>query len=118
MPATSQLDCPISITAISVASCSKITRDLLKSFGCGMGRSVDSLERRWCHCPRRSPHSIFPPRSPPRGNPRCSTASSVQLPRPTPHPRACSSFGLCLHEPVRHTLPDADEVSQVPCKEL
>ena len=23
-----------------------------------MGRSVDSLERRWCHCPRRSPHSI------------------------------------------------------------
>jgi hypothetical protein len=24
-----------------------------------MGRSVDSLERRWCHCPRRSPHSIF-----------------------------------------------------------
>src|SRR5271167_3127210 len=24
-----------------------------------MGRSVDSLERRWCHCPRRSPHSIL-----------------------------------------------------------
>jgi hypothetical protein len=24
-----------------------------------MGRSVDSLERRWCHCPRSSPHSIF-----------------------------------------------------------
>src|SRR5450755_1870054 len=59
IPATSQLDWPISITAISVASCSRITRDLLKSFSCGMGRSVDSLERRWCHCPRRSPHSIF-----------------------------------------------------------
>src|SRR6478736_2316769 len=54
IPATSQLDWPISITAISVASCSRITRDLLKSFGCDMGRSVDSLERRWCHCPRRS----------------------------------------------------------------
>jgi predicted ATPase len=26
-----------------------------------MGRSVDSLERRWCHCPRRSPHSILYP---------------------------------------------------------
>jgi hypothetical protein len=25
----------------------------------GMGRSIDSLERRWWHCPRRSPHSIF-----------------------------------------------------------
>jgi putative transposase len=24
-----------------------------------MGRSADSLERRWCHRPRRSPHSIF-----------------------------------------------------------
>src|SRR6516165_2144134 len=59
IPATSQLDWPISITAISVASCSRITRDLLKSFSCGMGRSVDSLERRWCHCPRRSPHSIY-----------------------------------------------------------
>src|SRR5262249_8685912 len=59
IPATSQLDWPISITAISVASCSRITRDLLKSFSCGMGRSIDSLERRWCHCPRRSPHSIF-----------------------------------------------------------
>src|SRR5438552_2690617 len=59
IPATSQFDWPISITAISVASCSRTTRDLLKSFSCGMGRSVDSLERRWCHCPRRSPHSIF-----------------------------------------------------------
>ena len=37
-------------------------------------------------------------------------------PRPTPHPRACSSFGYCLHEPVRHALPDTDEASQVPYK--
>jgi hypothetical protein len=58
IPATSQLDSPISITAISVAFCSRITRDLLKSFS-WHGRSVDSLERRWCHRPRRSPHSIF-----------------------------------------------------------
>ena len=32
IPATSQLDWPISITAISVASCSRVMRDLLKSF--------------------------------------------------------------------------------------
>src|SRR4249920_3285670 len=25
---------------------------------------------------------------------------------------------FCLHEPVRHALPDTDEASQVPCKEL
>src|SRR5262245_17428725 len=60
----------------------------------------------------------FPPRSPQRKRPRCSTASSVLLPRPTPHPRACSSFGFCLHEPVRRALPVTDEASQVPCKEL
>src|SRR5437016_1002256 len=33
-------------------------RDRLRSFNFCMGRSIDSLERRWCHCPRRSPHSI------------------------------------------------------------
>jgi hypothetical protein len=60
----------------------------------------------------------FPPRSPQRKRPHCSTASSVLLPRPTPHPRTCSSFGFCLHEPVRHAPPDTDEVSQVPHKEL
>jgi hypothetical protein len=40
IPATSQLDWLISMTAISVASCSRVTRDLLKSFSCGMGRSM------------------------------------------------------------------------------
>ena len=49
-------------------------------------------------------------------SPLCSAASSVLLPRPTPHPRACSSFGCCLHEPVRRACPDTDEVSQVPYK--
>jgi hypothetical protein len=48
IPATSQRDWLISMTVISVASCSRVTRDLLKSFSCGMGRSIDSLERRWC----------------------------------------------------------------------
>src|SRR5215468_8905269 len=68
---------------------------------------------------RRSPWArSFPPRSPRRKRPRCSTASSVLLPRPTPHPRACSSFGFCLHEPVRRALPVTDEASQVPRKEL
>ena len=52
---------------------------------------------------RRSPWARpFPPRSPPRANPLCSIASRVLRPRPTPHSRACSSFGCCLHEPVRH----------------
>src|SRR5215475_14248108 len=36
----------------------------------------------------------------------------------TLHPRACSSFGFCLHEPGRHALPVTDEASQIPCKEL
>jgi hypothetical protein len=40
IPATSQLNWPISITAINVASCSSATRDLLKSFSCGMGCSI------------------------------------------------------------------------------
>jgi hypothetical protein len=43
-------------------------------------------------------------------------ASSVLCSRPTPHPRACSSFGCCLHEPVRCACPDTSEVSQVPYK--
>src|SRR6266496_3747272 len=46
------------MTAISVPSGSRGVRDRLRSFNFCMGRSIDSLERRWCHCPRRSPHSI------------------------------------------------------------
>src|SRR5262249_45637374 len=34
----------------------------------------------------------------------------------TSHPRSCSSFGCCLHEPVRRASPDADEISQFPYK--
>jgi hypothetical protein len=40
MAATSQLAWLISTTATMVVSCSKGMRDLLRSFGCGMGRSV------------------------------------------------------------------------------
>jgi hypothetical protein len=51
-------------------------------------------------------------------NPHDSCAAQRTLwPHPTPHPRTCSSFGCCLHEPVRNSTPDTDEVSQVPCKE-
>ena len=38
----------------------------------------------------------FPPRSPPRTNPLCSTASPVLRPRPNPHPRACSSSAFAF----------------------
>src|SRR5512132_271704 len=48
MPATSQLDWPISMTAISVLSGSRVARDLLKSLGCGMERSVGCFQRRRC----------------------------------------------------------------------
>jgi hypothetical protein len=52
-------------------------------------------------------------------NPHDSRAAQrTLLPRPNPHPRACSSLGFCLHEPDRHALPATDEASQVPCKEL
>jgi hypothetical protein len=40
IPPTSQLDWPISTTAINVASYSSATRDLLKLFCYGMGRSI------------------------------------------------------------------------------
>ena len=45
-------------------------------------------------------------------------ASSVILRCPTSHPRTCSSFGLCLHEPARHAIPGVNEISQVPVKGL
>src|SRR4029077_13828152 len=51
----------------------------------------------------------FPPRPPLGIASLCSVASSVVWPHPTPHPRACSSFGCCLHAPVRHSLPDTNE---------
>ena len=43
IPATSQLAWLISMTAMSVLSCSRVTRHRLKSFACGMGHSVGSV---------------------------------------------------------------------------
>src|SRR5437868_11943823 len=49
IPATSQLDWLISTTAIIVLSWSRATRDLLKSFGWGIGALHRFTQRRWCH---------------------------------------------------------------------
>src|ERR1700686_2072139 len=55
MPATSQLDWLISITAISVPSGSRGVRDRLRSFNFCMGCSIGSHQRRWTQDPRRRP---------------------------------------------------------------
>src|SRR5205807_4039386 len=62
MPAMSQLDWLISITAISVLSPFRTVRDRLRSFNFCMGHSIGSHshQRRWMQSPRRRPHSIFP----------------------------------------------------------
>src|SRR4051794_28220068 len=57
MPATSQLDWLISMTAMIVLFWSRATRDLLKSFGWGIWHSIGYMQRRSCH-PRRPPHSV------------------------------------------------------------
>src|SRR5271168_555081 len=49
IPATSQLDWLISTTAMIVLSWSRATRDLLKSFGWGIGALHRFTQRRWCH---------------------------------------------------------------------
>ena len=49
MPATSQLAWLISMIAIKVPSWFRAMGDRLKSFGCGMGRSVGYFRRRSCH---------------------------------------------------------------------
>src|SRR5450759_2704088 len=55
MPATSQLDRLISMTAISVPSGSRAVRDRLRSFNFCMGRSIGLHQRRWMEYPRRRP---------------------------------------------------------------
>src|SRR5215208_1682443 len=44
MPATSQFDWLVSMTAISVLSWSKAARDRLRSFDCGMAHSIGLLD--------------------------------------------------------------------------
>ena len=58
MPATSQLDWLISMTAMIVLFWSRATRDLLKSFGWGIGalHRLDAATK--LPFPRRPPHSI------------------------------------------------------------
>ena len=59
IPATSQLDWLISMTAISVPSGSRRLRDRLRSFNFCMECSIGSNQRRWMQHPRRRPpHSI------------------------------------------------------------
>src|SRR5215472_9485002 len=58
MPATSQLDWLISITAINVLFSSRAASDLLRSFGCGMGHPVGFVAAPMMPFSRRSPHSI------------------------------------------------------------
>jgi hypothetical protein len=55
IPATSQLDRLISMTAINVPSGSRAVRDRLRSFNFCMGRSIGSHQRRWRQYPRRRP---------------------------------------------------------------
>src|SRR6516162_10577089 len=58
VPATSQLDWLSSTTAMIVLFWSRATRDLLKSFGCGIAALHRLRQRRSCH-PRRPPHSVY-----------------------------------------------------------
>src|SRR5260370_5442963 len=60
-PATSQLDWLISTTAMIVLSWSKATRDLLKSFGWGIGALHQLAAATMVPFPRRLPHTISPP---------------------------------------------------------
>src|ERR1035437_3709796 len=55
MPATSQLERLISMTAISVPSGWRGVRHRLRSFNFCMGRSIGSHQRRWIQYPRRRP---------------------------------------------------------------
>ncbi len=57
MPATSQLDWLISMTAMIVLFWSRATRDLLRSFGWGIGHSIVTCSDKVA-IPRRPPHSV------------------------------------------------------------
>src|SRR3981189_808100 len=73
MPATSQLDKLISITAISVLSCSKTIRDWFRSFGFCIGGLHRVTSATMCAISSPPPHSISkrtmcrPTRRPTRG---------------------------------------------------
>src|SRR5580693_9987197 len=71
LPATSQLDWLISTTAMIVLSWSRATRDLLKSFGWGIGALHRLATATMVPSPRRLPHSIS--WSHPRATPPAAT---------------------------------------------
>src|SRR5271163_1263843 len=58
--ATSQLDWLISMTTINVLSGSRTARDLLRSTGLDMERSIVGITTAMVHYSRRPPHSISP----------------------------------------------------------
>src|SRR5438045_1774949 len=59
MPATSQLEWLISMTAMIVLFWSRATRDLLKSFGWGIAGTPSIKCSDEVAIPRRPPHSVF-----------------------------------------------------------
>src|ERR1700726_4128895 len=59
MPATSQLDWLISMTAMIVLFWSRATRDLFKSFGWGIAGAPSIRCSDEVAIPRRPPHSVF-----------------------------------------------------------
>src|SRR2546428_12105615 len=78
-PPTSQLDWLISTTAMIVLSWSRATRDLLKSFGWGIGALHRLATATMVPSPRRLPHSI--------SRSRCKNKSHFrEAPRGFPHP--------------------------------
>src|SRR5207237_987952 len=64
MPATSQLEWLISMTAMIVLFWSRATRDLLKSFGCGIAGTPSIRCSDEVAIPRRPPHSVSRSRPP------------------------------------------------------
>src|SRR5277367_3905999 len=66
--ATSQLDWLISMTTINVLSGSRTARDLLRSKGLDMERSIVGLTAAMVHYFRRPPHSISPRKEAGRGD--------------------------------------------------
>src|SRR6516225_8915659 len=61
IPPTSQLDWLISTTAMIVLLWSRVTRDLLKSFGWGIAALHRLMQRRSCHVPAARPIASIGP---------------------------------------------------------
>ncbi len=97
MPATSQLDWLISITAITVLSGSRRVRHRLRSFNFCMGRSIDSHQRRWIQHPRRYPIASLLAGLSPAG----MAASLAALARPRPAPTLWAAAGEALRKSSR-----------------